>query len=87
MSERDVDEHVRLLARALKLYAYHTRNSIGSEKGFPDWVIIGPGGLLFREDKSASGKLTAEQRAVGYALQALGLDWDVAAGRRGVGPD
>ena len=77
MSERDVDTHVRQLARALRLYAYHPLNSVGSEKGWPDWSLIGARGMLFRENKSSAGKLTAEQRTVGYALQALGHDWDV----------
>ena len=77
MSEADVDRHVFLLAKALKVYAYHPRISVGSKKGWPDWSLIGTGGMIFRENKSASGKCTPEQRAVGYALQALGMDWDV----------
>lgn len=30
-------------------------------KGFPDLVIVGPGGVLYRELKSATGKPSAEQ--------------------------
>lgn len=58
------------------LYGYHTADSRRSAKGFPDWVIVGKR-VLWRELKSAYGMPTAEQRQVGYLLQAAGADWDV----------
>lgn len=68
MSEADLDRNVKQLAGWLKLYAYHTRDSRGSARGFPDWVICGPGGVLFRECKSLTGTLSPDQRAWCNAL-------------------
>lgn len=70
-----LEAHVRRLMRDLSLWGYHPRNSIGSEKGWPDWVILGPRGALFRELKSMRGALTPEQRSVGARLIIAGLDW------------
>lgn len=32
-------------------------------KGFPDLVLVGPGGILFAELKSANGRMSPDQRA------------------------
>jgi hypothetical protein len=59
----------------------------GSSRGFPDWVIVGPGGTLFREAKSADGTVSCYQAAWGDALQAAGNNYavwrpaDLASGR------
>ena len=66
-----LDAHVRTLIADLHLYGYHTRNSKGSAKGWPDWVIIGRTGILYRELKSEHGTLTPEQRHVGQLITAL----------------
>lgn len=63
--------------RDLGLWGYHTRDSKRSEKGWPDWVILGPGGSLFRELKSERGTLSVDQRRVGSMLARAGLDWAV----------
>jgi hypothetical protein len=42
--------------------------------GFPDWVIAGPNGLLFRELKRQDGSLTAQQKAWLARLELLGMD-------------
>ncbi len=41
---------------------YHTLRSKGSPSGFPDWVLLRPGRLLFVELKSESGKVRPEQQ-------------------------
>lgn len=46
-------------------------------KGWPDLTIIGRSGVLFREVKTAFGKLTPEQRLTGYEMTRAGLDWAV----------
>jgi hypothetical protein len=76
-THRDLDHHVLALCREKHLHAHHDWESLGADRGFPDWVIFGPGGLLWRENKTAGGKPSPEQTAVGYMLQALGLDWDI----------
>jgi hypothetical protein len=72
-----LESRVRKLMTDLKLWGYHPRNSIGSAKGWPDWVILGPGGALFRELKSEQGQLTPDQRDIGAMLTRTGLDWAV----------
>ena len=72
-----LEAHLRKLLDDLGLFGYHTRNSIGSAKGWPDWVILGPRGALFRELKTERNGLTPEQRLVGAKLTRAGLDWAV----------
>lgn len=76
MSEAQLQQAVLDLARWLKLYAYHTRDSRRSAKGFPDLVIAGPGGLIFRELKTDSGTWTIDQKAWGHALVVARADFD-----------
>jgi len=61
----------------LDLWGYHPRNSKGSEPGWPDWCILGAGGILFRELKSEHGSLTPEQRAVGARITRAGGNWAI----------
>lgn len=72
-----LEAHVIRLMDDLGLWGYHPRNSIGSRRGWPDWVILGPRGALFRELKSEHGTLTADQRYVGRLLTAAGQDFAV----------
>lgn len=72
-----LESNLRRLMRDYHLYGFHARVAIGSEAGWPDWVIIGPGGILFRELKSQRGELTPEQRSVGSKLAKVGMDWAV----------
>ena len=87
MTEGELERHVRRLLADLRLYGYHTHDSRRSAPGFPDWVIIGRAGVLFRELKSAAGELSPEQRRVRNLLMAAGQDWavwrpaDLASGR------
>lgn len=46
----------------------------GDGKGFPDLVLAGPSGVLFRELKSAEGRLSVEQQAWLDALATAGGD-------------
>jgi hypothetical protein len=72
-----LDAHVRRLIADLGLWGYHARTSKGSEPGFPDWLIIGPHKVLYRELKSETGQLTSEQRRVGQMLRQAGQSWAV----------
>lgn len=89
MSERELDEGVRALARGLGLVAYHTLDSRGSSSGFPDWVIAGRGGVIFAECKSAAGRLRPDQERWRDMLLAAGARWylwrpaDLTAGEVG----
>ena len=72
-----LDAHVRKLMADLGLFGYHTRNSKGSTAGWPDWVIIGRVGILYRELKTEHGTVTPEQRHVGELITRAGGNWAV----------
>ena len=76
ITEAKLDEAVRDLIKLHGLYGYHTYDSRRSEKGWPDWVIIGDR-IIYRELKGTAGNLTSEQKRVRYLIQAAGGDWDV----------
>lgn len=77
MTEAQLDRLVVDYARWRRVYPYHTRDSRGSARGFPDWVLVGPGGILYREDKSVAGTLTVDQRAWGAVIVTGGGNWSV----------
>ncbi len=60
--------------RVMGLLVYHTHDSRHSEAGFPDLVIVGPGGCLFRELKGDGGKVSPAQQKWVDALVAAGQD-------------
>ena len=80
-----LDAHVRKLMKDLGLTGFHVEKSLDVEKnrknvsvkGWPDWAIRGPRGVLFRELKSQRGRVEPEQREWLDALAASGADVDV----------
>lgn len=77
MTENELDADAETLAADRGIWSYHTRNSQGSERGWPDRVYLGKHGSLFRELKSEGGQPTPEQRRVGWKMRAAGLDWAI----------
>ena len=77
-----LDAHVRKLMKDLGLTGFHVEKSLDVEKnqknvsvkGWPDWTIRGPHGVLFRELKSQRGRVEPEQREWLDALTAAGAD-------------
>lgn len=49
--EEELDNHIRRTALLCGYFAYHTRWSVKSESGFPDWVLLKPPRLLVVEAK------------------------------------
>ncbi len=64
------------LALELGLHCHHCP-MLTSSPGFPDLIIIGDRGVLWRELKVLPDQLTRAQRALGYRLQAAGQHWAV----------
>lgn len=80
-TETELAAYVSAQATRRGLYAYHLdaarRRFNPTSKGFPDWVIAGPSGILFRELKGIDGTLTTEQRHWGAVLRCGGGNWAV----------
>lgn len=77
MSEAQLQAAVLALARWLGLRAWHDRDSRRNGAGLPDLILIGPSGVLWRELKTAKGKLRPAQEHWGSDLRTAGQDWDV----------
>jgi hypothetical protein len=77
MSEDDLEESVRGACAQLGVYRYHPKDSRRSEPGWPDDVLVGPGGILYRELKSEAGTVGPEQSRVIGLLRAAGADVQV----------
>jgi len=99
MTEAELFEAVLALCQGRNLWAVPVKperfaNRLGASRGFVDLLIVGPGGVLFRELKTDAGTypgrgLRPAQTIWKYRLQAAGLDWglwqpkDLASGRIG----
>lgn len=77
MTEAELQQLVAQACDKMGLLHYHTHDSRRSERGYPDSTIVGPGGILFRELKSATGQLRPEQRRWGSRIQRAGGNWAV----------
>lgn len=75
MSEAQLEEQVRDACKKLGILRFHVRVSLGTTAGLPDDILIGPGGILWRELKREKGKPTPAQVKTGEALTAAGQDW------------
>lgn len=73
MSEAELLEKVLMLCGERRLFAYHNpETKRATMAGFPDLVIWGRGGLLFRELKSQEGRHSMGQLHAINALRAAG---------------
>jgi hypothetical protein len=72
--EAPLQAYVRRECKARDLLHYHTHRSERSERGFPDSVIVGPRGAMFRELKSDTGRPDPEQLVWLRRLRAAGAD-------------
>jgi hypothetical protein len=63
LRERDLSSIVVDLAKLGRWRRYHTFDSRRSSHGFPDWVFVRGGRLVFAELKSEDGAVRSEQRA------------------------
>ena len=77
MTEADLQRAVIDLCRWLGLHYFHDNDSRRNRAGFPDLVIVGQHGVLFRELKTDKGRLRPEQATWLSRLQQAGADADV----------
>lgn len=85
ISEAQFQSDILELVRTLGLAAYHTHDSRRSQPGFPDLVIVGAEGVMFRELKTMTGKVSEEQKYWLSILHEAGED--VAVWRPNLWPD
>ena len=74
LSEKSFQDDVLELAKRLGVLAYHVYDSRRSVPGFPDLVLVGEHGVLWRELKTRTGRVTSDQARWLAALQAAGQD-------------
>jgi hypothetical protein len=76
-AESEFQTQVTDLCRWLGLLWFHDNDSRRNEAGLPDLIIVGQHGLLFRELKTAKGRVTPEQADWLSRLKQAGADADV----------
>ncbi len=74
MTEAELLSTVRDACKWAGLLTFHAFDSRRSEAGFPDVVICGPHGVLFRELKAERGRLSPDQREWLDKLRQAGAD-------------
>lgn len=74
MSEEQVARAVRDACAAFGVLRFHVPDSRWMAAGWPDEALIGPRGVIFRELKTAKGRVRPEQATVLDRMGAAGLD-------------
>lgn len=74
MREDEFAERIENTLDLFKLQWHHETDSRKSKRGFPDYCIAGPYGVLFIEIKGKGGKASPEQKKWIAALEDATLD-------------
>lgn len=77
VSEEQLQRTVVEMAKMHGYLTHHEYDSRRSTPGFPDWVFVGRGQVLYRELKTATGRVSTDQRIWLEALRRNGADVDV----------
>jgi hypothetical protein len=77
MSEDTLQSRVLDFTRGWGVWCDHNYDSRRGASGWPDLVLIGPHGVIYRELKTQGGRIRPEQHAIMDALIASGADVDV----------
>lgn len=76
MTEAQFQAAVTDLCKLLGVHCYHPYDSRRSVPGWPDLVLVGRT-VIYRELKTATGRLTSAQTQWGLWLGDARQDWDV----------
>lgn len=76
MKEAEFAARIEQTMAYLGLRWHHEVDSRKSKAGFPDYCIVGPGGILFLEIKADKGKATPQQEAWIADLGQAAPYWD-----------
>jgi hypothetical protein len=74
MLEAEFQSQIVEAAKLHRVEAFHVSLSIRSEPGWPDLVLVGPNGAIFRELKTMTGKVSEAQKFWLAILGDAGLD-------------
>lgn len=74
MYERDWQRRITDSCDYLGLTYHHETDSRRSRAGFPDLVIVGPGGVVFAELKAERGRVRPQQQEWIVALKEAGAE-------------
>jgi hypothetical protein len=77
MPEASLQQAVTDLCELLRLKWYHANLPIWDKRGWPDLVIGGRRGTIFRELKTEKGTVTPDQAEWGALLEIAGISWGV----------
>ena len=77
MAEAALQDAVIKLCKLLGIWHYHAYQPKRDNAGWPDLVLIGRRGAIFRELKRDGQQPTAIQSEIGLRMQRAGLDWAV----------
>lgn len=79
MTEAELLGKITAEADRLGLHWHHCADSrlCRGHRGLPDLILLGPGGLLFAELKSADGDTSADQDYWLYRLHQAGIQFTV----------
>lgn len=80
MSERELQNSIRKACETRGYLVMHVEDSLAGRvwlPGWPDLVIVGKTGILYRELKSQRESATRSQIVAGAAINAAGSSWRV----------
>jgi hypothetical protein len=77
MSHADLETEIRKLCKERGIKVWQDKDPRRNEKGFPDFLLLGSGNVLWRELKTMQDDLKPEQRRFGSWLMRSDQDWAV----------
>lgn len=77
MGESFLQQAVIDLCKYRGIWWYHAHQPQRDNPGFPDLVLIGSRGALFRELKTEAGRLSLAQGEVAHRMRRAGLSWGI----------